>query len=306
MMRHRWKSWIEFLGAIISASLPEGRFKELLRHYFWRRFDPLYALNKIISKAELLQDGILFVELDNGTKLYGLRDKASSRRVKLIAPHHELGKMKAFEDFVSILDILYEQYVEGTYEKYYEPKRGDTVVDAGANIGSFTVKAAEAVGRTGKVIAIEPEANNLKLLQRNIEANGLRNVVIVPKGVWSTKDELKLSLSRQTMGHSFYRKHYYETDRANEIEDVEVDTLDNMLRESGITRVDFIKMDIEGAEIEALKGMDEVLRSDVKLAIEVRHIVDGKRTDKTIIPQLREKGFEVHREGGIVYARKKA
>jgi len=81
----------------------------------------------------------------------------------------------------------------------------------------------------------------------------------------------------------------------------------NILRkELEIDKVDFIKMDIEGAEIEALKGMEETLlkNNDVKLAIEAFHVVDGKPTSETIIPQLKNLEFEVCEEGGFVYAKK--
>jgi len=273
----------------------------LLRNRCFYRLTFLYALDKMVSKAELLQDGIFFVELDNGAKFYGEQDKVPSRQS--IIP--KLDKLKDLKHCDSVLGLLCYEYVTGEYEKYYELKKGDIVVDAGANIGTFTVKAAKIVGDEGKVIAIEPEAKNLQFLRRNIEANELRNVVIVPKGVWGGKGKLRLNLSWNQTGHSFYRDECYGTKDNNDFEEVEIDAIDNILRELGIKKVDFIKMDIEGAEIEAIKGMNETLRdNDIKLAIEVRHIVDGMSTDKVIALQLKEKGFEAHREGEIVYARK--
>lgn len=199
---------------------------------------------------------------------------------------------------------MYERYIVSIYERYYKLRKGDIVVDAGANHGTFSVKAAKIVGNGGKVIAIEPEVNNLSILQRNIRENELGNVVIVPKGLWSRKDKLKLNLYT-TIYHAFYRHRYYEMEDTNRFEEVEVDTLDNILKELGVKRVDFIKMDIEGAEIEALKGMNETLENnDVKLANE-DHFVNGKRTYKIIAPQLKERGFEVRKRNGIVYARKR-
>ena len=133
----------------------------------------------------------------------------------------------------------------------------------------------------------------------------MRNVVVVPKGVWSTKGELKLHLSTISMAHSVYADCLHGMD-TNEVADIEVDTLDNILRELGVKKVDFIKMDIEGAEVEALKGMEATLRNnDVKLAGE-HHTVNGERTYKAVAQQLKQMGFEVDREGHIVYARKRA
>jgi FkbM family methyltransferase len=245
------------------------------------------------------------VELNNGAKFYGQQVKSSYPATKYgdLEKLTKIGRLKYFNNF---LITLSEQYVEGIYERYYKLNKGDIVVDAGANVGSFTVKAAEAVGKSGIVIAMEPEANSIILLRRNIEANELRNVVIIPKGVWGGVGRLRFILPPTRDGLSLYRHEMYGTRDSNEFVEVQVDTLDNILRELGIKRADFIKMDIEGAEIEALKGMNETLKdNDVKLAIAAYHTVNGKATYKTIVPWLKGKGFEVHTEGGIVYARKR-
>lgn len=301
-MKHKQTYSVRLLVSTIYNHLPEGRVKEWLRSRFYQ-LTLLYALDKMVVKAEWLQNGIFFVELKNGAKFYGEQDKVSSRQS--IIP--KLDKLKDLQHCDGVLGLLCYEYVTGEYEKYYELKKGDIVVDAGAHVGTFTVKAAKLVGDEGRVIAIEPELNNLRLLQRNIEANKLRNVVIIPKGVWSGRGKLRLNVSWNQTGHSFYQDDCYGTKGTNDFEEVEVDSIDNILSELGIERVDFIKMDIEGAEIEALKGMNETLRdNNAKLAIEVAHIVDGKSTDKVIVPQLKERGFEVHTKGEIVYARKRA
>jgi hypothetical protein len=86
--------------------------------------------------------------------------------------------------------------------------------------------------------------------------------------------------------------------------EVEVDTLDNILKELEISKVDFVKMDIEGAEIEALKGMDGVLKGRTELAIAAYHIINRKKTFKTIIPWLEKRGFITRKVGEIVYSYK--
>jgi hypothetical protein len=89
---------------------------------------------------------------------------------------------------------------------------------------------------------------------------------------------------------------------------VKVDTLDNISQELGVKRINFVKMNIEGAEIEALKGMDGTLRdNDVNLAIEATHIVKGEGTYKIVRSQLRDKGFVVRTrwKGQIVYGWKR-
>ncbi|HEY98606.1 MAG TPA: FkbM family methyltransferase [Dehalococcoidia bacterium] len=259
----------------------------------------------MVAKAEQLQDGATFIELKNGIKYYGAQDGIASEQDVTHDVIQKLDKLQKLEHSRTILGVLCTQYVKAEYEKCYKLQKGDIVVDAGAHIGTFTIKAAKAVGDKGRVIAIEPSENNLEFLSRNIEANGLQNVTIVPKGVWGTKGTLKLSIScRRTTGHSFYTSEQFGTEDTEEYQEVEVDTIDNIVRQSGVGPVNFLKMDIEGAEVEAIKGMDETMSGDVKLAMEISHIVAGHGTYQVVIPWLKNKGFQVHRDGRMVYARK--
>ena len=86
-----------------------------------------------------------------------------------------------------------------------EIKRGDVVLDVGANVGYYTLIFAECVGETGKVFAFEPDPTNFALLKKNIEANGVKNVVLVQKAVSDTTGITRLHLSEERqMGHRIY------------------------------------------------------------------------------------------------------
>lgn len=272
----------------------------------YSRFTQMHALNKMVANTEVLEDGTVFIELADGTKFYGEKDIVTSKRDVTHDVIQKLDKLRKLQYSRHVLGALCSQYVKTEYEKNYKLKKGDIVVDAGAHIGTFTIRAAKAVGNDGKVIAIEPDANNIMFLSRNVEANGLQNVSIINKGVWGLQDKLRFNISRKrTTGHSFYRDAQFGTEDTEEFQEVEVDTIDNIIGQSGIGPVNFIKMDIEGAEIEAIKGMDEALSGDMKLAMEGSHIVDGQRTYQVVIPWLEKKGFQVRRNGRIIYAKKK-
>src|SRR3989344_9219581 len=73
----------------------------------------------------------------------------------------------------------YEPYLTRVFDQHI--KKGDTVLDIGANIGYHTLHFARLVGETGKVYAFEPHPSNFALLKKNIEANGYKNVVLVQK-----------------------------------------------------------------------------------------------------------------------------
>jgi len=292
------KQFVSTLSSTISHKLPEGKFKEWLRSYFFKHSNPIYVLNKIISNIEL-ENEILAITLHNGFKLYGRADK-SIYPVMKYADQTKLGRISEYKYFGTFLLMISEQFEDDCYEKAHKLGTGETVIDIGANIGIFTVKAAKAVGETGKIVAIEPEESNLKLLKRNIEANNLNNVVIIPKGIWSEKTRLEFKLSSYTGEHSLYEiNNTYQTTI-----EIETDTLDNILNELGIKKVDFIKMDIEGAEVEAIKGMNETLaKANLKIAGE-HHIVNGKSTYDIIAKELGAKGFKVNKESVLFYANK--
>lgn len=298
---------IERSRSAIGNVLPEGRLKDFLRSLLHRHYDPL---DDLITEARLLENGSLLVQLNVGVKFHIPPDNQMIQEwiVHLLRRYrsrygkpHVLAEIEGIGYFGTLWRGLWNQYVDDTYERDYKCKKGDIVVDIGAHIGTFTVKAARAVANEGMVIAIEPDMTNLRFLGKNIRENGLRNVLIVQKGVWSTKDRLELSTRRTTGTHSFLHR---KDD--NGFVKVEVDTLDNILGELGVRRVDFTKMDIEGAEIEALKGMKETLRNnDVKLAIAAYHSTEGKEeTYRTIAPWLKRDGFQVTVKRGMVYARK--
>jgi len=160
------------------------------------------------------------------------------------------------------------------YERHYNLKKDDVVVDAGAHIGVFTIIASKLVGDEGKVIAFEPDTENYKKLLKNIKLNKLKNVITSKKGLWSKKTKLKFSDEHTNASSIFFDK----TVTKNIIE-IPVVSLDEELKKLKIKKLDFIKMDIEGAEIEAIKGSKNILKtSSPKIAIASYHLVDGKET----------------------------
>uniref|UniRef100_A0A7C4U847 FkbM family methyltransferase n=1 Tax=candidate division WOR-3 bacterium TaxID=2052148 RepID=A0A7C4U847_UNCW3 len=295
------KNLIDFGISFFNKLLWQNKYTINLKKYIFKYINTLYELNKIISKVQILSDDTLFIILNDGTRFYGLKDKDTIfggklkyANLKRLSKFREIGKNIWY--YSGFLETLCEQYIDDIYEKYYKIKKGDIVVDVGANVGIFTIKAAKEVGNDGKVIAVEPEGECLSMLQRNIQENKLRNVLVIQKGVWIKKDKLKFYISPSSTGHSFYESIHYK------VAEIEVDSLDNILKEYGIERTDFVKLDIEGAEVEAVKGMNEVLKSGAKIVIASYHLINNDFTYKTILPYLREKKFKVHLQKGIVYA----
>jgi FkbM family methyltransferase len=147
----------------------------------------------------------------------------------------------------------------------------DIVLDCGANVGVYTRKALEAGART--VVSIEPTPENVECLRRNfareIEAG---RVILVAKGVWDKEDVLTLHVDPQnTAAASFIisKKEW------KDVLEVPLTTIDRLAEELKLPRVDFIKMDIEGAEIRALEGARQTItKHRPRLAISAYHHAD--------------------------------
>lgn len=275
----------------ISKALPEGVFKDNLKMFFYRYlFNRLYALNRQIQWVRLLKDGSVKLKLNNDLVFYASPDPREKPFYEYkYGDLKKMDKLKKLEAFESLCMALVAMFCRNLYQKYYTLKKGDIVVDAGAHIGTFTVMAARVVGKEGRVIAIEPEENNLRFLKKNIEANNLKNVIVIPKGLWSKKGEMKFYLSNLSVSHSLL------VPETKKFAVIKVDTLDAILKELGVDKVDFIKINIEGAEIEALKGARKTLKNkNMRFVIEAGHYVNGERTFKTILQQFREMGIQVN------------
>ena len=175
------------------------------------------------------------------------------------------------------------------YLAEYSLKPGDIVIDCGAFIGEFTLFAAKAVGPSGRVIAFEPNPKICEQLEANIVLNGLKNITVINKGLWSKDGMLKF------VGDSEGDYSFVFTDGTPGAIEAPVVSLDNELARLGIKRVDFIKADIEGAELELIKGSEGTLdTNDLSIAAASYHTVDGKKSCFTLENMLMLLGYKAH------------
>ena len=154
--------------------------------------------------------------------------------------------------------------------KRFTPKKGDIVIDIGAHIGLYTIISSKRVGANGKVVAIEADPSNFEMLNSNIKLNQLTNVTPLNYAVYSKETKVKLYLPS---GESGFTK--YNTIMPNWINtqekfvEVNANTLDYLLQLNEIRQeeVNWIKIDVEGAEFEVLKGATNVLSKSKDIAI---------------------------------------
>ena len=181
------------------------------------------------------------------------------------------------------LPTLAEEIAEeerGVYEETngHGLKPGDVVLDCGANVGVYTRTALSGGARL--VVAIEPAPLPLECLRRNFAAEiQAGQVIIYPKGVWNKDDTLELTTSPELASTAAS----VAIDRGAKGLRVALTTIDKLAGELKLERVDFIKMDIEGAEPQALEGAKAtVARFHPRMAISLEH----RPSDPDQIPAL--------------------
>jgi len=155
-----------------------------------------------------------------------------------------------------VVDRATKFIVEESYEPYMKDvvklKHGYVFVDVGAHVGKYSFYASKQVGDSGLVIAIEPHPKNVENLRRGIKLNCLTNVKVVEKACSNYS------------GKGFLIEHEISAKcelvkKPTKIE-VDVDTLDNVLKSLHVEKVDMIKIDVEGREYKVLQGAYKSLK----------------------------------------------
>src|SRR5829696_6401888 len=186
-------------------------------------------------------------------------------------------------------------------ERNFSPKEGDVVIDVGAHIGPYTLKASKRVGLNGKIIAIEADPENFDILNRNIQLNKLTNVIALNYAAYSKEDKIKLYLpSKEKEEESSYTKYNtIMTERVhNEKKFVEINanTLYYLLQSNGIKHeVNWIKIDVEGAEYEVLKGAKNIISksNNISLLIEIHNLSENTSLNEPIKEFLNSYSFKI-------------
>jgi FkbM family methyltransferase len=169
------------------------------------------------------------------------------------------------KDDFKIMTIHEDDIIE-----HFTPKQGDIVVDIGAHIGLYTIISSKRVGTNGKVVAIEADPGNFEMLNRNIKLNQLTNVIPLNYAVYSKETKIKLYLPSGESGFTKYNtivSNWANTE--DKFVEVNANTLDYLLQINQIREeeVNWIKIDVEGAEFEVLKGAQNVLSKSKDIAL---------------------------------------
>jgi FkbM family methyltransferase len=203
----------------------------------------------------------------------------SSKRTRLCCPVRDESLTQMLVDGRG----LYEPHVTRFLQTVL--REGDTFLDVGAGFGYFTVLGARLVGESGRVMSFEPSPTNSRYCKFNIDLNGLKNVTLLPYALWHENARKKLYASNRFLGGAHLNLH--EENRAEEAT-VQLVELDELVKsgEVELESIRLVKIDIEGAEPFALKGMRETItrfRPLIELELNRFCLTTFYRTDTQLI-----------------------
>lgn len=172
---------------------------------------------------------------------------------------------------------------------------GMTCLDVGSNIGYYVLLESRLVGDTGRIISIEPSPTNFKYLEKNLALQNNHNVECYNFAAGDKEGKVRFFVNNKSNGCKVLREgQVHPHEDLGTIIEVPVRTLDNLVDELELSRLDLIRMDVEGYELHILKGMKQILKKfqpQIQLELHKRQLgIDGTKEFFEIIQEL---GYDV-------------
>ena len=259
---------------------------------FYYRIKLLFQIGRLgIDETNKDENGV-YVKLKSGKYFYGLPTRLKQKKYySLLSKKYK--RIINFENLQTVYDIIIRYIERGlrlggpAKEMFYTPKNGDIIAEMGAYMGYYTIYLSEKVGETGKVIAIEPLPDNINYLRNNISKNNLSNVTIVPKGVW--KEKSKSTFFQKQDDHQ--SASLILDEKSKKKIEIDVDSLDNILLNADVNHVDFMIIQLNGVEYEALEGLTKIKPKNISIA--ARYDKGEVKTTAKIKALLEERNYDV-------------
>ena len=200
--------------------------------------------------------------------------KFNNKPIKLNLSVNHKAKIFAAGDIARVLytnqlGVKLGRGFESEEISYFEKniKDGDIVIDAGANIGLYSIIASKLVGKSGEVHSFEPALETFNILEKNILINNLSNVKINKMGLGDKEGKFVLSIPND-VPYGFADSYRFVDLTTNEVTDskkseiINIQTIDNYCAVNKVSHVDFIKIDVEGLQYQVLIGAKKTLENN--------------------------------------------
>jgi FkbM family methyltransferase len=206
-----------------------------------------------------------------------------------------LAVLPSFRSIVTAVLIAQQDWFEFEMELWRDQiQSGMTVIDVGANVGVYTYSAAQLVGETGKVLAIEPFSGCVQCLEETRTVNQL-NWVRVLSGAASDRNGIaQLATNAASEQNELLSEDFQSSVATDNTEKVPCFTLDSLIVKENLSRVDWLKIDAEGHEIQVLVGADQILR-EFKPNILYENIAGNQSPNIAVAEHLRRQGYQIFR-----------
>ena len=283
----------------MAAAEPRSKFRELFEY----NLKPVWNL---LSQGEIgFLVGAVVEELTDRNPYFWYRERRGKDRIVT-------RQVRSHEMWIDLYDrgLSRHLFIRGVHEAHataaYREALAEvgedtsdeiTVLDVGANIGYYVLEEVDVLGERASIVAFEPDPGNRRLLERNVEHNGYADRVEISS----------LALDEHSGERTFYRSTHSNWNRLGETEHVddmveefpvETTSINRYLDERGMEPADInaVRMDLEGHELNVLRGMTDVLAADGPLVLFVEfHPEFGKREEyQAALSTLEGHGFTIH------------
>ncbi len=208
------------------------------------------SVSKWIARWQSKKTAKVFVALLSN--LYGRRTKITYKNSNYWA--HESDGWVINDIYPDVrMDInQLKEFIADVYFYEYKPSVGDICIDVGAGIGAESIYLSKIIGRTGKIYAIEASPLTFKLLNANIRDNNLDNIFCFNYAISDTSGKIKISTKTQS-----HEKNSIFTDEGDYVDAI---SIDEFIKQNNIQRINFLKVNIEGAEKLLIRQFENITK----------------------------------------------
>ncbi|MDH5367629.1 MAG: FkbM family methyltransferase [Cyclobacteriaceae bacterium] len=240
--------------------------------YLFKMFNDIRKVNQrlkdIIEDAGIIEE-THFVKLNGGYHFFSYPAKEYQKQWYFLL-NKKIKRYVPPECMNVLFDISFryvgpkskqEAFDEG---KYLDVDAGAHVIEIGAFIGLQAIRMSEKVGEKGRVVAVEAVKENFELMKKNIEYNGISNIDFYNVAIWKEKGTLDFYFddAQKNSADASVVKH-------KRVEVVPCDTIDNIIQISSLRKVDFVRIQVNGVEKEAIEGMPMTIKNRPKILVAV-------------------------------------